>query len=412
MGRLRPLDPLLEEAIEDRLYQDKKIIDNLAKLVAENVEAPYSIAVSGSWGAGKTTVLKALQGQLGDRGYPTIWFNPWEYDGSGDVVLALQKHIAMEFKDKFHLPLRELGIFGMTLIASTLNTLAKLATDGSIAYGDVKEIQQDVKDALESKKAYEAYKDPVAALRRDFVALTGEVSKRHEGRSLVILLDDLDRCLPENALRVIDAMRNLFVIKGARVVAISAIDTEVAKSFIQRKYEGVDHSFAVNYFRKIFNLTLELPSKPVRPLEAFLEDYTARLFTGEGGQPESGLAADLPQVGKIAREMVRLANTAGTTSVRALLNVINDYFVVRKTTVSPLDYECIAPILFLREVWNEFYTQLRMESLRLEGKVLSEALAAEATKRFYDRDERLKRIWGDFVKKDVSILELRKANLI
>ena len=191
MGRLRALDPLLQDSIEDQLYYDKNIVKNIVDLVKNNIYPPYSIAVSGSWGSGKTMLLKLIQQDLEHKQcYPTIWFNPWEYDNSGDVVLSLQKYMALEFKDRFKFTLKDLGIFGLTLVTAGIDTIARLATKETVTYANIKDIEEDVRGAL-GEKLYNTYEDEVKAIKEDFVALTKKVSDKNDGKPLVIFFDDI-----------------------------------------------------------------------------------------------------------------------------------------------------------------------------------------------------------------------------
>lgn len=412
MGQLEALDPLLEDRIQDQLYRDKKIVENIVALVNENVRPPYSIAISGSWGSGKTMLLKLIENELGEKlRYPTVWFNPWEYDNSGNVVLSLQRCVALAFKDRFGISLKELGIFGLTLVTSGIDTIARITTNGCVTYANIKEIQGDVRDAL-GTTGYDAYKDEVVAIKKDFAELTSRVSSKYRGKPLILFFDDLDRCLPENALSLLEALKNLFVVREAKVVVISAIDTGVAKSFIKKRYEGIEDDFAINYFRKIFNLTLQLPSKTAELLRTYLTSYIERLFKTESNEAESGLEGELPRIKCVTDIMMGMASVSGTQSLRVLLNTINNYFVVRRTTESTLNHKDVLPFLFLKEVWHEFYEQLKGEALNLEGMTINRCLEADKVKVWYGRDERLQRFWSKFVESDALVLELMKANII
>ena len=53
------------------------------------------------------------------------------------------------------------------------------------------------------------------------------------------ILDDLDRCLPDRALELLESIKNLFVVDNADVIFISGIDTDVVKKFINQKYHNI-----------------------------------------------------------------------------------------------------------------------------------------------------------------------------
>lgn len=119
--QFKALDPLFYDAITDKLYTENKFIDNFFDLIAKNITPPYSISLNGSWGSGKTTILKLLASKLlqdKTNRYPTMWFNPWEYERTGDVVLAFIQVLSDQCKNFWKIKQKELGIFGLAFLTS------------------------------------------------------------------------------------------------------------------------------------------------------------------------------------------------------------------------------------------------------------------------------------------------------
>ena len=77
---------------EQYLIYSSNFFNRLLELVKEEIEPPFSLSIEGEWGSGKTFILRLLEKKFKEDGYPTIWFNPWEYERTDDVFLAfLQK---------------------------------------------------------------------------------------------------------------------------------------------------------------------------------------------------------------------------------------------------------------------------------------------------------------------------------
>jgi len=86
------------------------------KLITNEIGVPFSLSIEGEWGSGKTFILKLLEKKLGAKGYPTIWFNPWEYERTDDVFLAFLKKLSQKFKEgDFKEIIKNFGIFGISL---------------------------------------------------------------------------------------------------------------------------------------------------------------------------------------------------------------------------------------------------------------------------------------------------------
>ena len=74
---------------------------------------PFSIAINGRWGCGKTTLMKTLRETLGsesgkgnNRKVKTVWFDAWKYSETDSMLAALVLEILEEmerggFRDKF-----------------------------------------------------------------------------------------------------------------------------------------------------------------------------------------------------------------------------------------------------------------------------------------------------------------------
>ena len=201
MMKLRALEPQLRsiDEIKQMCGQEcQTAASAVADLITTNIEPPFSIALDGLWGAGKTTFMLLVKHLLDEKKYPTVWFNPWEYDNDDDIVLAMQRQIASEFASRFGIAVKELGVFSLTLLTAGIDAIA--SSFAGTKYSDVKRIGEDVEEALQTGR-YESFDDKVKAFKADFVRLTRKVAsqKEHQNRPLILFLDDLDRCLPENA---------------------------------------------------------------------------------------------------------------------------------------------------------------------------------------------------------------------
>jgi len=383
------------------------VVLKAASLISNHTQPPFAIAVEGRWGAGKTTFLTLLEDELKKRDYPTIWFNPWEYDATGDVVLALQKTIARDLVRRWKFGLKELGVFALALATTGVSVAAKTC---GIDCKQVKTIEEDVRQALAGRK-WDQYEDYVEAVRNDFIELTHQVGKKdakYEGKPLVIFLDDLDRCLPDNALRLLEALKNQFVARNERLAAnaifVCGLDTATAKRFIMKRYEGISPGFALNYFRKIFNLTLTLPPKPEADFREFLGRYITALSNGHIGNAKAEA---------IAKHVDHLAELAGTTSVRLLLNVANAYSVHNRVNGTEVPYEEILNLLFLREVWNEFYEELAARLRKSAPSLFVDAYKRNGLPAMAAKDARLETFAkSTLLRMTMQVADYRNAGLL
>lgn len=262
---LHALDPLLHP-VEDLLHAESDYARKLFSFLTDAVESPFALSINGCWGGGKTTLMLDLKKRFEENKYPVIWFNPWEYERTDDIVPCFLIQLQLLARGKLGKAAKEFGIFGLSLLTSGLDLAAQLLTRRALSFKNVAEIEGRVRESLTARYEQE---NPVEVLKKDFANLTKAIGEKHNNLPLIIFFDDLDRCLPDKALDLLEALKNLFVVPGAWVIFICGIDTHVAKQFIVKRYEGMDKVFAYNYFKKIFNFTVELPpltSERLRPL--------------------------------------------------------------------------------------------------------------------------------------------------
>ena len=197
--------------------------------------------------------------------------------------------------------------FGMNL---TINALLKPLVD--LTMSDVQKKGEDYESV--GKKEYEKYKNLIKIIREDFKRLI-KVDDREEyqGKPVMIFFDDLDRCLPDKSIQLLEAVKNLFIIPETQVIFICGIDTHIAKQFIKAHYKGIEDTFAINYFRKIFNLTVSMPCNP--NVYHLLLNYIKELY-----------AWDDPQAQQLANMVHSRGIQAEIASVREYLNIIHNFY--------------------------------------------------------------------------------------
>jgi predicted KAP-like P-loop ATPase len=92
------------------------------------------------------------------------------------------------------------------------------------------------------------------------------------GITLVVLIDDLDRCLPETTISTLEAIRLFLFLKNTAFVI--AADTEMIKHAVKRHFEGVTDDLVTSYFDKLIQVPIRVP--PLGPQE--VRAYMMLLF--------------------------------------------------------------------------------------------------------------------------------------
>ena len=357
--KLYALDPLLHPIDEDMLHKKTLFVEHCYQMITQDIEPPFAISIDGLWGTGKTTVMRMLRNKLieRDEGYPVIWFNPWEYQEAESIVLAFLQRFADEMMGTIDKAIRKslkiLGTVGLLSLDIALTALPSKILSFNLE--KIKKTGEEIEEGY--LKEYEKYKDVIKCIRDDFKYLINGVSKQHYGKPVIIFFDDLDRCLPDKTIQLLEAIKNLFVVPDSKVIFVCGIDTHIAKQFIKSHYKDIEETFAINYFRKIFNLTISVPCSS--EIYQLLLKYIKNLYDWDDSyRQEAEALANMVYIQGLEVEI---------TSVRHYLNIINNFYMFQKFnpkyTFTP-ENDFIVYLLLVKEAWQPLYENLIREALR------------------------------------------------
>ena len=87
--------------------------------------------------------------------------------------------------------------------------------------------------------------------------------------TLVVLIDDLDRCLPETTISTLEAIRLFLFLKNTAFVI--AADNDMIKHAVRRHFEGVEDDLLVtNYFDKLIQVPIRVPPLGTQEVRAYM----------------------------------------------------------------------------------------------------------------------------------------------
>jgi hypothetical protein len=223
--------------------------------------APLNICVSGSWGTGKTTLLRGLEkkfledeDQGPDPHYVTIWFDPWKLSDEQQVRNALARSVLDVIE-------RDASFAARADISIDRKNVLRMLGDRLLG------VNPD--DVSTIYKAEARTRDTFVEIQEMFrrvadVYLNDEIQPRR----LVIFVDDLDRCRPARVTDVLESIKLFFDLPG--LIFVFALDSDQLERAVMVDY-GFTQAEARVYLEKIFQLTVPLPRKGGAELQKFLE---------------------------------------------------------------------------------------------------------------------------------------------
>jgi len=212
---------------------------------AERGALPYTVGVFGGWGSGKTTFLALLAKKLEqDRNIRVVYFNSWKYAGFMEIVPSLiykimQYGVADTKENQEKAAMRVLLSLGKEY-ADKFGKWAEERVGVNVVdlFKDIHDIKDTIVDgkavAPEVVKAYYTQVDKAQDVLLEVLG-TVEAGKKIKN-AVVVLVDELDRCDPDEAFNVIKQMRVLFAMRRLPVAFVMCANPEPIGLAIKHRY--------------------------------------------------------------------------------------------------------------------------------------------------------------------------------
>lgn len=270
------------------LLNNEAIAKTIIALLGEKPDRAVTIGVHGDWGAGKSSILEMVEAGLGTTDdVLCLKFNGWRFQGFEDAKIALIEGIVTGLIEKRSL-LTKAGeavkdIFkriDWLKLARRGGGLAVTAITGLPSPDQVGGVIEVLKGILDDPSKL-ATKDNIDKALKQTEGLLKPASKNvpHEVaefrkafdklleaagvRQLVVLIDDLDRCLPDTAIETLEAIR-LFVFTNKTAFVVAAdeamIEYAVRKHFPDLPDTSGPRDYARNYLEKLIQVPFRIPA--------------------------------------------------------------------------------------------------------------------------------------------------------
>ncbi len=315
------------------LLNNEAIASTIIELLRAKPDHPVTIGVHGDWGAGKSSVLEMIEAGFADQDdVLCLKFNGWRFQGFEDAKIALiegivtglvekrpaLKKAAVAVKDVFRRidwlkVAKRAGGLALTAftgiptpeqIGAIVGSLEALMADPSklVTKENLSTAIDEVKAVLkpgESKNVPEE----VEAFRKAFDQLLKDAGIKQ----LVVLIDDLDRCLPDTAIETLEAIR-LFVFTAQTAFVVAAdeamIEYAVRKHFPDLPDSTGPRDYARNYLEKLIQVPFRIPALGETETRIYVTLLLAGAEVGENN-------ADYEKLIAVARENLKRPWTSG-----------------------------------------------------------------------------------------------------
>jgi formylglycine-generating enzyme required for sulfatase activity len=277
----------------------------LADIIADpGTDTPLTIGVFGGWGRGKTSLMQMVRRRLEETAgtdFPIrpVWFNAWLYSREQALWRALISRVLQSARG-FELgepaldQLRQLearlyqaaeATCGqLTLPPGMVPSQASVALPAPAGFELLRrQSQRGGKDMEQLEALIDDVEVSQALTRRDQIAALDDFRRQFEAISrdcivpngrLAVFVDDLDRCLPDKAVEVLEAVKLFLDVPGC--VFVMGVDRQVIEEGIAVRYSDYETEIrGDHYLEKIIQIPFSLPPIPPDAVEKYVHQVTA-----------------------------------------------------------------------------------------------------------------------------------------
>ena len=256
--------------------------DAVLEIIENSVLLPATIGIFGDWGSGKSSLIKMIVEELElHEDILVLEFNGWLFEGYDDAKSALMETLIDDLiqripedkeKDVKRIALRLLrkvnwlrlmgkaikygvaattgGIGALTSVLSDLPTLAKKA--GEL----LEETDQEKLEELFKEETKQIISRNIRSFRAEFK----ELIEKSGFSAIVVIIDDLDRCLPDTIIETLEAIRLfLYVPKTAFIIGA---DERLVKYAVRNRFPelpGDRTDVGRDYLEKLIQYAVRIP---------------------------------------------------------------------------------------------------------------------------------------------------------
>lgn len=274
----------IEQAWEGDLWDRKRLGVQLTNYV-DRLNCGAVLALDARWGEGKTWFVRHWKKHLEDENHNVIYLDAFANDYLEDPFLVISSEIASKLDQtadkrlvhKFKKAAAVLQQGLLTQAPTIIASMISFALTGGIIpflkidndsikdkYEDIVDkvtdnigekvteaIQKKIDDYEEEKQSLNAFKETLAKLAESL------------DRPLVFIIDELDRCRPDFAIRLIERIKHFFDIP--KIVFVLVMDKKQFSKVVCHNY-GYDEKLGEEYLDKFVDFMIPLPQISVPSL--------------------------------------------------------------------------------------------------------------------------------------------------
>lgn len=292
-------------------------------------------ALDGGWGYGKTYILKKLEEELevivnpetADDRYYIFHYNCWQYDYYEEPAVAIISAMLEKFNAEIDEKITGVVKDSWDYAKDVLGKIAGSFLENKIGINLV-DIYGEIAQNGEERTAATYKFDELFAFKKTLDTTRNKIKELAERKTVVLVVDELDRCMPSYAIKVLERLHHMF--DGIdNVVVLLAIDSTQLEHSVREIYG--DKIDTERYLKKFISFSMKLNLGQMQ--ESVLDKYGYYFSHFQGIDDVISIIMKLIQLCQIdIRNFDKLIEK---------LNLVHELVCLRECSAAILLYECI-----------------------------------------------------------------------
>lgn len=335
------------------LLNRENFIENVLKLVDQlsKIEKGCCFAIEGSWGIGKTFVIEEIEKQLrivqseknGREQYFVFHYNCWQHDYYEEPAVAIiSAMLASVQKESTIINEKVDGIIksGWSLAKDKLEEITGIYLENKIGinlisiFKDADNIRNDNKSALYEFDKLFNFSQTIEKVREKLQEIAKE-------RTIVLVVDELDRCIPQYAIKVLERLHHIFY--GLKnIVVIMAVDRTQLEHSVEEMFGEKEDSIDIEkYLKKFIDFSMILDSGRVNnSLKEKYKEYFDKFSVKNGSNDEE-------RINEMLSELLKFTDIRRQEKIFEKANIVHSVICDEKVDISVLAFEIMYEVLQL-----------------------------------------------------------------
>lgn len=341
------------------LLDRENFIQNVIKLVTQLSEnkGGCCFAIEGDWGIGKTFVLEEIENQLKiiqseesvDDRYFVFHYNCWKYDYYEEPSIAIISAMLATIQESeaiINSKFDEIARESFKNIKEKITEIAKTIVKNKIGIdliSTVEDIQEKVADS--EKGTYEFnnmfnFDQTIEKVRENLQ----EIAKK---KTIVFVVDELDRCIPSYAIKVLERLHHIFYGLN-NIVVIMAVDRNQLEHSVEEMFGKRTGSINIEkYLKKFIDFSVKLDEGSIN--ESFAEKYK---FYFSKFSDASIRNKEEENLNNALRELLSGIDIRSQEKIIEKANMVHSIIYNQKADISVMLFEIMYEVFCLQGIYN------------------------------------------------------------